>query len=170
MQTTFDETMIEFIEARSFNVVKTNRDVIMAEGYTHEAGVFNSGSAVYKIWKSGESIPCTDAVSTSCVGDAWSSMEQADITFNNNIRTGEETVEGRTHTIFGEYWYTDDLLDEFMSVSTSIHRKNARLAMATQLLTAAFDAHPTHTIHDLYDDLINMDNFYKVQDLSLIHI
>ena len=164
MQTTFDETMIEFIETRSFNVVKTNRDVIMAEGYTHEAGVFNSNSAVYKIWKGGEPIPCTDAVSTSCVGDAWSSMEQADITFNNNIRTGEETVEGRTHTIFGEYWYTEDLLDEYLSVSTSIHRKNARLAMATQLLTAAFDAHPTHTIHDLYDDLINMDNFYKVQN------
>ena len=164
MQTTFDDTMIEFIELRSFNVVKTNRDVVMAEGYTHDAGIFDDSTKVYKIWKDNEIIPCTDAVSTSCVGDAWSSMDQADITFNNNVRTSEETVEGRTHTIFGDYWYTDDMIDEYLSVSTSIHRKNARLAMATQLLTAAFDANPDHTIHDLYNDLINLEGLYKVQD------
>ena len=164
METKFDESMIDFIEVRSFNVIKTNRDVVMAEGYTHEAGVFDDSTKVYKIWKDGETIPCTDAVSSSCVGDAWSSMDQADITFNNNVRTSEETVEGRTHTIFGDYWYTDDLLDEYLSVSTSIHRKNARLAMVTQLLTAAFDANPDHTIHDLYNDLIEMENHYKVQD------
>ena len=104
------------------------------------------------------------AVSTSCVGDAWGSMDQADITFNNNVRTASETVEGRTHTIFGDYWYTDDLLDEYTSVSTSIHRKNARLAMAVQLLTEAFDAHPTASIHDLYHDLISLEGHYKVQD------
>ena len=164
MQTTFDDTMIDFIELRSFNVLKTNRDVVMAEGYTHEAGVFDASTKVYKIWKGSEIIPCTDAVSTSCVGDAWSSEEQADITFNNNVRTSEETVEGRTHTIFGEYWYTDDLLDEFLSVSTALHRKNARLAMTTQLLTAAFDANSDHTIHDLYNDLINLEGLYKVQN------
>lgn len=164
MQMTFDETMIDFIETRSFNVVKTNRNIVMAEGYTHEAGVFDSTTKVYKIYKDYEPIPCTDAVSTSCVGDAWGSMDQADITFNNNVRTASETVEGRTHTIFGDYWYTDDLLDEYTSVSTSIHRKNARLAMAVQLLTEAFDAHPTASIHDLYNDLINLEGHYKVQD------
>ena len=164
MQTTFDESMVEFIEKRSFNVVKTNRDVVMAEGYTHEAGLFDPNTKVYKIWKDSEPIPCTEALSTSCVGDAWSSMEQADITFNNNVRTSEETVEGRTHTIFGDYWYTDDLLNEFSSVSTAIHRHNARLAMVTQLLTAAFDADDDHTIHDLYNDLINLEGLYKVQD------
>ena len=164
METTFDESMIDFIKERSFNVVKTNRDVVMAEGYTHDAGIFDDSTKVYKIWKNNEVIPCTDAVATSCVGDAWSSMDQADITFNNNVRTSEETIEGRTHTIFGEYWYTDDLLDEYLSVSTSIHRMNARLAMVTQLLTAAFDANPDHTIHDLYNDLINLEGLYKVQD------
>ena len=103
---------------------------------------------------------CINVLRWRCV----SSMDQADITFNNNVRTSEETVEGRTHTIFGDYWYTDDLLDEYLSVSTSIHRMNARLAMATQLLTAAFDANPDHTIHDLYNDLINLEGLYKVQD------
>ena len=112
MQTTFDETMVDFIKLRSYNVVQTNRDIVMAEGYTHDAGVFDGSTKVYKIWKGSEIIPCTDDVSTSCVGDAWSSMDQANITFNNNVRTSEETVVGRTHTIFGEYWYTDDLIDE----------------------------------------------------------
>ena len=164
MQTTFDETMVDFIKLRSYNVVQTNRDIVMAEGYTHDAGVFDGSTKVYKIWKGSETIPCTDDISTSCVGDAWSSMDQANITFNNNVRTSEETVVGRTHTIFGEYWYTDDLIDEYASVSTSIHRQNARLAMATQLLTAAFDANPDNTIHDLYNDLINLEGLYNVQD------
>ncbi len=163
MQLTFDESMIEFIEERSFNVIKSNRNVVMAEGYTHVGGIFDDDK-VYKIYKDGEIVPCTDASSTSCVGDAWSSMDQADITFNNNVRTAEETVEGRTHTIFGDYWYTDDLLDEYLSVSTSIHRKNARLALATQLLTAALDANPVYTIHDLYNNLINLNSPYEVQD------
>ena len=116
MQTNFGEEMIPFIEDRSFNVVKTNRDVVMAEGYLHTAGVFG-GEKVYKIYKDQTPIPCTDAVSTSCVGDAWSSMDQADITFNNNVRTNEETVNGRTHTIIGDYWYTDDLLDEYLGLN-----------------------------------------------------
>ena len=164
MQTTFDDTMIEFIEFRSYNVVKTNRDVVMAKGYAQDAGIFDTTNDIYKIWKDGVLIPCTDILSATCVGDAWDSMDQADATFNTNTRSSEDTVVGRTHTIFGDYWYTDDLLDEYLSVSTSIHRKNARLAMVTQLLTAAFDANPDHTIHDLYNDLINMDNHYLVQN------
>lgn len=164
MQTTFDESMIGFIEDRSFNVVKTNRNIVLAEGHPHTAGVFDADNTIYRIYKDGEAMPCTEEVSTSCFGDAWSSMDQANITFTNNIRTGAETVEGRTHTIFGDYWYTADLLDEYLSVSTGIHRHNARLAMMTQLLTEAFDANPDHTIHDLYDDLINLEGLYTVQD------
>ena len=164
MQTVFDESMIEFIEDRSFNVVKTNRNIVLAEGHPHTAGVFDADTTIYRIYKDGEAMPCTEEVSTSCFGDAWSSMDQANITFTNNIRTGAETVEGRTHTIFGDYWYTADLLDEYLSVSTGIHRHNARLAMMTQLLTEAFDANPDHTIHDLYNDLINLEGLYHVQD------
>ena len=164
MQTTFDESMIGFIEDRSFNVVKTNRNIVLAEGHPHTAGVFDADTTIFRIYKDGEAMPCTEEVSNSCFGDAWSSEDQANITFTNNIRTGAETVEGRTHTIFGDYWYTADLLDEYLSVSTGIHRHNARLAMMTQLLTEAFDANPDHTIHDLYDDLINLEGLYTVQD------
>ncbi len=164
MQTTFDETMVDFIEVRSFNVVKTNRNIVMAEGHPHVAGVFDADTTIYRIYKDGVPMACTEELSSSCLGDAWSSMDQANITFTNNIRTGEDTVEGRTHTIFGEYWYTADLLDEYSSVSTSIHRHNARLAMMTQLLTEAFDANPDATVHDLYNDIINLEGLYRVQD------
>ena len=97
-------------------------------------------------------------------------MDQADITFNNNVRTSEDTVEERTHTIIGDYWYTADLLDEYLSVSTSIHRQNARLALVTQLLTAAFDAHPTATVHDLYNDQNpsdDDDDQYRLADIEV---
>ena len=164
MQTTFDETMIDFIETRSFNVVKTNRNIVLAEGHPQTAGVFDPDTSIYKVYKDGVAIPCTAELSTSCIDDAWSSMDQANITFTNNIRTGADTVEGRTHSIFGDYWYTADLLDEYLSVSTNIHRMNARLALATQLLTEAFDANPDATIHDLYNDLINLEGLYRVQD------
>ena len=164
MQTVFDESMIDFIEVRSFNVVKTNRNIVMAEGHPHVAGVFDADTTIYRIYKDGVAIPCTVELSSSCLGDAWSSMDQANITFTNNIRTGEDTVVERTHSIIGDYWYTADLIDEYLSVSTSLHRMNARLAMCTQLLTEAFDAHPTATIHDLYNDLINLEGLYRVQD------
>ncbi len=164
MQTTFDESMIDFIELRSFNVVKTNRNIVLAEGHPHTGGVFDADTSIYRIYKDGVAIPCTIELSTSCLGDAWSSMDQANITFTNNIRSGADTVEGRTHSIFGDYWYTADLLDEYLSVSTNIHRMNARLAMVTQLLTAAFDANPDATVHDLYNDLINLEGLYRVQD------
>lgn len=164
MQTTFDETMIDFIELRSFSVVKANRNIVMAEGHSSTAGVFDADTTIYRIYKDGVPLPCTEEFSSSCLGDAWSSMSEANITFTNNIRTPDETVNGRTHSIFGDYWYTADLIDEYLSVSTNIHRTNARLAMMTQLLTEAFDAHPTATIHDLYNDLIGLEGFYRVQD------
>ena len=164
MQTVFDDSMVDFIYDRSYNVIKTNRNIAMAEGHPHTAGVFDADTTLYRIYKDGAAIPCTEELSTSCVGDSWSSMDQANITFTNNIRTGEETVMGRTHTIIGEYWYTADMIDEFNSVATNIHRQNARLALMTQLLIAAFEAHPTASVHDLYNDLINLEGLYKVQD------
>ena len=166
MQTNFGEGMLEFIEDRSFKVIKTNRNVVMAEGYPSTAGIFDAENTIYRIYKDGIQLPCTEELSTSCLGDDWSSQDQANITFGNNIRTGEDTTLSQTHIIFGDYWYTNDLVEEYLSVSTSIHRKNARLAMATQLLTDAFDANPDATIHDLYADLINMEGQYTVQDFN----
>jgi len=166
MQMNSGESMLEFIEDRSFKVIKTNRNVVMAEGHPSTAGIFDTDTDIYRIYKDGIPLPCTEDVSTSCLGDDWSSQDQANITFGNNIRTGEDTTAGQTHVIFGDYWYTKDLIDEYLSVSTHIHRTNARLAMTTQLLTDAFDANPDATIHDLYADLINLEGLYTVQDFN----
>ena len=165
MQTDFGEGMVEFVEDRSFQVTKVNRDVVMAQGHPDTAGLFDTSQTIYRIYKDGAQLACTDDLSTSCLGDDFTSIIDANATFQNNIRTGADTVEGASYTIFGDYWYTADLLEEFSSVSTNIHRTNARLAMVTQLLTKAFEANDDSTVHDLYNDLIQLDQ-YEVQDFE----
>ena len=165
METQFDEEMVDFVSKRAFTVMKTNRDVVMAEGYTHSNGVFDDSSQqIYRIWKDGERLFCEETSGTLCHNGDWLDESQANITFTNNIRSGQDTVFETTHYIIGDYWYTSDLIDEYLSVSTNIHRQNARLALTVQLLDAVFDAHPTATIHDLYNDIINMEGYYTVQD------
>ena len=104
---------------------------------------------------------CDPEVSASCADGDWSNFDDANITFNNNVRSGQETQYKTTHYIFGDYWYTNDLRDEFGSVSTHIHRHNTRIAMTTQLLN---DMMTDSQIVDLYDDLIGMEDYYHVQD------
>jgi len=53
------------------------------------------------------------------------------------------------------------MIEEFGSVSTNIHRVNARLALTVQLLSNSLDE---GQIVDLYHDLISMENYYSVQD------
>jgi len=104
---------------------------------------------------------CTDTLSATCVDGDWSEQSEANRTFTNNIRTGADNVYDTTHYIVGDYWYTADLIEEFGSVATHIHRKNARLSLTVQLLTNSLD---DGQIIDLYDDLINLEGYYSVQD------
>ena len=166
LETQFDEEMVDYVTKRTFKVIKTNRDIVMAEGYHHNDGVFDSNQKYYRLWDAGERILCDDTSGTDCKDGDWALQDQAEITFTNNIRSGQDTVKGTTHYIIGDYWYTADLIDEFLSVSTNIHRLNARLALTVQLFDAVFEAHPTATVHDLYNDIINMENFYTVQDYT----
>ena len=163
---------IDFIQDRSFSVIKTNRDIVMAEGYHHSAGIFDTSTPVIRMYSDGVQIPCESTIAGVCIGDDWDKenhMSAAESEFQNNIRSSEDTVEDSTHTIFGEYWYTADLIDEYESVSTHIHRKNARIALVTQLLSAAFAANEDATIHDMYADIIDLggdEGYYKVQDYN----
>lgn len=166
METQFDDKMVDYMTDRSFVVQKTNRNIVMAAGHDQTAGIFDFNNEIYRLYKDGEAILCTDDLSSECVGDDWGSESDANLTFTQNIRSGEETVSGATHYIFGEYWYTSDLIEEYLSVSTSIHRKNARLATVTQLLTNAMEANEDATIHDMYNSLIGMEAYYKVQDFE----
>ena len=166
METQFDDKMVDYMTDRSFVVQKTNRNIVMAAGHDQTAGIFDFNNEIYRLYKDGEAILCTDDLSSECVGDDWGNESDANLTFTQNIRSGEETVSGATHYIFGEYWYTSDLIEEYLSVSTSIHRKNARLATVTQLLTNAMEANEDATIHDMYNSLIGMEAYYKVQDFE----
>jgi uncharacterized repeat protein (TIGR01451 family) len=166
----FDE-MKEYIDNYAFTVIQTNEASqvqensknVMASGYHRVDGIADTSTLYYRMYQDGERIICDPEVSISCVDGDWSDFDDANETFNSNVRSGQETQYKTTHYIFGDYWYTNDLRDEFDSVSTHIHRHNTRLAMTVQLLN---DVMTDSQVVDFYDDLIGMEGYYKVQDYN----
>ncbi len=164
----FDE-MKQLIDDYSFTVIQTNEASqvqqnsvnIMASGHHRVNGIADTETTYYRLYQDGQRIVCDPEVSTSCVDGDWGDYDDANQTFNNNVRSGQETNYDTTHYIFEDYFYTSDLKDEFDSVSTHIHRHNTRLAMTVQLLN---DIMSSSQIVDLYDELIGMESYYKVQD------
>ena len=147
----------------SFKVVQTNRDIVMAQGYHQTDGLVDSSTMVYRLYDDKVVIECTEQLSESCQGTDWTNKNQAQTTFNNNVRSSQDTAEETSHYVINDYWYTADMIDEFNSVSTHIHRMNARLAVTVQLLTNVMDE---SQIVDLYEDLITDLNDYEVQDYN----
>ncbi len=145
----------------TFKVIQTNEDWVLAEGFELDEGMVPNGAQkVYRIYEDGILVPCDSTETGVCAGDSWSNFQNANTSYNFKVRTTRDTVMETTHYIVGDYWYTNDLVDEFNSVSTHIHRDNARLATITQLLTNSLS---TEALNDLYVDL--MDNrVYTVQD------
>jgi len=148
--------MIDLIGENSFEVYKTNRDVVMAKQS-------DGAGTLYRIYEDGERMFCNTDLSNTCIGDDWSQEFEANRTFSNNVRTGQDTVLATTHYIIGDYWYTADLVEEYNSVSTHIHRKNARLALTVQLLNESLTS---SEIIDLYDEIIGNEDYYEVQDYN----
>ncbi len=162
MSTSVDhDEMIALAELNSFEVFQTNDDVVLAVGYHQTNGVFDQSTPYWRVYDDGERIICTDSLSATCVDGDWSELFEANRTFTNNIRTGADNVYDTTHYIIGDYWYTADLIEEYDSVGTNIHRKNTRLSLTVQLLSLTLDS---EQIIDMYDDLINLEGYYKVQD------
>ncbi|MBT5726634.1 MAG: hypothetical protein HOI75_02285 [Euryarchaeota archaeon] len=147
----------------SFKVLQTNRDIVMAQGYHQTDGLVDSSTMVYRLYDDKVVIECTEQLSESCQGTDWTNKDQAQTTFNNNVRSSQDTAEGTSHYVINDYWYTADMINEFNSVSTHIHRMNARLAVTVQLLTNVMDE---SEIVDLYEDLITDLNDYEVQDYN----
>ncbi len=166
----FDK-MKEYIDDYAFTVIQTNEASqvqensknVMASGYHRVNGIADTSMLYYRMYQDGERIICDPEVSTSCVDGDWSDFDDANVTFNSNVRSGQETQYKTTHYIFGDYWYTNDLRDELDSVSTHIHRANTRIALTVQLLS---DVMSDSQIIDLYDDLISMEDYYHVQDYN----
>ena len=147
---------------RSFKVTKVNGDVALTEGRLIEDGVFGKdANTYYMVYEDGNEVPCPS--DSDCVGEyAFTSESEAQSVFNRNVRSTADTEDNTTHYIFGDYWYTSDLVEEYDSVSTGIHRKNAGIALVTQMLTSALDS---EEIHALYTDLSN-NRVYTVQDYN----
>ena len=168
----FDE-MKQLIDDYAFTVIQTNEATqvqqnsvnIMATGHHRVNGIADTDTTYYRLYQDSERIICDPEVSTSCVDGDWEDYEEANQTFNNNVRSGQETNYDTTHYIFGDYFYTSDLRDEFDSVSTHIHRHNTRLAMTVQLLN---DIMTSSEIVDFYDDLIGMESYYKVFKIMMV--
>ena len=169
IQTGDIDTMLDIIDDYAFTVIQTNEASqiqenshnVMASGYHRVNGITDTSTPYYRLYQDGEKVDCDPEVSTSCVDGDYSDFSDANQTFNVYVRSGQETDYKTTHYIFGDYWYTNDLRDEFDSVSTHIHRANTRLALTVQLLN---DIMTESEIVDLYDDLIGMEGYYKVQD------
>ena len=163
------DTMKEYIDNYAFTVIQSNEapqvqensKKVMASGYHRVDGIADTSTLYYRLYQDGERIICDPEVSTSCVDGDWSDFTEANESFGEDLRSDQETKYETTHYIFGDYWYTNDLRDEFASVSTHIHRHNTRLAMTVQLLN---DVMSDSQVVDLYDDLIGMDKYYHVQD------
>ena len=163
------DMMKDLIDDYSFTVIQTNEAAqvqenglnVMASGYHRVNGVVDDSTLYYRMYQDGDRILCDTEVSSSCSDGDWSDYDDANIVFNNNVRSGQETSYETTHYIFGDYWYTSDLRDEFASVSTHIHRHNTRIALVVQLLS---DSLSESQIVDLYDDLIGLEDYYHVQD------
>ena len=156
------DEMKDFAVLNSYEVYRTNDDTVMAVGYHHVDGVFDDSKQYWRVYDEGERILCTEALSSTCVDGDWSEESEAERTFTNNIRSGNDNVDDVTHYIIGDYWYTADLVEELDSVATTIHRRNAQLALTVQLLSNSLD---DDQIVDLYDDLItDLEGHYTVQD------
>ncbi len=146
------------VDDRMFKVTKVNREISMAEGKIVVDGL-PTEDVVYRIYDGQEIVSCNNQTD-DCVGEDFVLETGAQRLFDSRIRTAEETEDDTTHYIVGDYWYTSDTVEEFESVSTNLHRKNTRLALARQMLTTALD---TEGLAGLYADL--MDNrVYTVQD------
>jgi len=152
----------DYLEDHSFNVIQSNGDVVLAEGHHLSDGLLKNETVYYRLFVDREQILCESQSNLSCSEGDWTSKVQANKSFNSNqaIRTTKDTTYSRTHSIIGDYWYTADMLAEFDSVETGIHRTNARLALSNQMLLDNLDE---EGLVNLYHDLTQLD-IYTVQN------
>ena len=159
------EEMAEVLVDHSFEVFKNKGDAYMSRGYPLDAnGIPDESLGLhYRVWADGELIPCENPSSEFCLNGDYVSEDAANSTFRNNADVSSSEVSEVTHYTFGDYWYTADLVDEYESVSTSIHRQNAHIALVVQLLTNGLS---DEQVVDLYHEIIELEDIYEVQDYN----
>ena len=159
------DDMIEVLTDHSFEAFKNKGDTYMTRGYPLDAnGIPDKSLGMhYRVWADGELIPCENPSTEFCSNGDYVSEEAANSTFRNNADVSSTEVSDVTHYTFGDYWYTADLVEEYDSVSTSIHRQNAHIALVVQLLTNGLDE---DKVVDLYHEIIELEDNYEVQDYN----
>ncbi len=117
---------IDIVKERSFRVTASADDVILAEGHpVNEDGSVATSVTLYRLYE--DYVLLDEFTSESEMIQAWD--------VNSKTDWGEDGIGTTTsHYIIGDYWYTKDMVEDFNDVGTSLHRQNARLAMARELL------------------------------------
>ena len=159
------EEMAEILVDHSFEVFKNKGDAYMSRGYPLDTnGIPDESLGLhYRVWADGELIPCENPSSEFCSNGDYVSEDSANSTFRNNADVSSSESSEVTHYTFGDYWYTADLVEEYDSVSTSIHRQNAHIALVVQLLTNGLSE---EQVVDLYHEIIELEDIYEVQDYN----
>jgi len=159
------DEMAEVVVDHSFAVFKSKGDAYMSRGYPLDAnGIPDESLGLhYRVWADGELIPCENPSEDFCNNGDYVTEESANSSFRNNADVSAEEVSKVTHYTFGDYWYTADLVEEYPSVSTSIHRSNAHIALVVQLLTNGLT---DDQVVDLYHAIIELEDNYVVQDYN----
>ena len=160
----FDD-MADVVVDHSFKVFKSKGDAYMTSGYPLDAnGIPDESLGIhYRVWADGEIIPCDNPSEEFCRNGDYVTEESANSTFRNNADVSAEEVSDVTHYTFGEYWYTADLVEEYGSVSTDIHRSNAHIALVVQFLINSLT---DDEVVDLYHAIIELEDNYEVQDYN----
>ena len=158
------------VRDRSFTVIGSADDVIVAQGYVMNDDGSRSNTELFRLYEDRELIGEYPDIGTAmhefnqngkvdwletCPSGGESIID------DNGRSPGDENYDSSnafsceaTHYIIGDYWYTSDLYDDFNDVSTSLHRQNARYAIARDLLTHVFSL---DELVDLYDDLTSIE-------------
>ena len=158
------DEMADIVVDHSFVVFKNKGDTYMSRGYPLENGIPNTSLPLhYLVWSEGDLIPCENPSEEFCRDGYYVTEDSANSTYSPNSDVSATEVNEVTHYTFGEYWYTSDLVEEYTSVSTSIHRSNAHIALAVQLLTNGLS--DTEVV-DLYHAIIELEDNYEVQDYN----
>ncbi|MBJ03658.1 MAG: hypothetical protein CMB65_03040 [Euryarchaeota archaeon] len=166
------------VRERSFTIIGTSDDTMLAEGSMLNDDGTRSTDLIYRVYENRELVDeFTDKESAITMFDSKNGNTASDWV-ENCPANGETSIDTRSsggdelypgdaeftesnafscsasHYIIGDYWYTSDLYDDFDDVSTSLHRQNARYAIARDLLTQVFSL---DELVDLYNDLTSIE-------------
>ena len=168
----------EDVRERSFTIIGTSDDTMLAEGSVLNDDGTRSSELLYRVYEDRELVQeFTDKDEAINLFNSKNGNTASDWV-DNCPANGETSVDTRSssgdelypgdaeftesnafscsasHYIVGDYWYTSDLYDDFNDVSTSLHRQNARYAIARDVLTHVFSL---DELVDLYHDLTSIE-------------